>query len=144
MRRVLLDVNVLVSVILIPHGVPRQVFSAWENGRFALLASEGMIAELVEKLSLPRITRRYHISAADLAWIRRLLLNEAEVVLVPPGEVREITGDPEDDYVLATARLGRVEVLVSGDHGLLALGQYAGTQILSPRHFLTVLEGEEA
>ncbi|MGE3911651.1 MAG: putative toxin-antitoxin system toxin component, PIN family [Chloroflexota bacterium] len=52
-----------------------------------------------------------------------------------------VTGDPEDDYVLATARVGSADYLVTGDKELLGLQQFHGTRIVSPREFLFVLEG---
>ncbi|MFN8556542.1 MAG: hypothetical protein U0531_04040 [Dehalococcoidia bacterium] len=50
-----------------------------------------------------------------------------------------ITGDPEDDAVLATARLGQVDYLVTGDRGLLALGNHSGVGIIRPRDLLIAL-----
>jgi predicted nucleic acid-binding protein len=54
-----------------------------------------------------------------------------------------VTGDPEDDYVLAAVRLGRADYLVTGDHGLLALREYAGAKIVGPREFVTILESRQ-
>jgi len=54
MIKAVLDVNVIVSALLAPLGLTRQLLSAWEEGRFALIASEGIIAEVEEKLRDPR------------------------------------------------------------------------------------------
>lgn len=43
--------------------------------------------------------------------------------------------DPDDDNVLAAARAGNCEVLVTGDHDLLVLGEFAGILIRTPREF---------
>ena len=99
MNGVVLDVNVLVSSVIAPLGIPRRVFAAWRNGQ----------------------------------------RTEATLVSVPPEERRPITGDPEDDYVLATGRLARASYLVTGDHDLLAIKQYEGMAIVSPREFLEIL-----
>ena len=55
-----------------------------------------------------------------------------------------MTGDPEDDYVLATGRLARADYLVTGDRGLLDLVAYAGMRIVTPRAFVELLEGSTA
>ena len=52
-------------------------------------------------------------------------------VAAPEGAV--VTGDPVEDLVLATCRLAHADYLVTGDRGLLELGSYAGTAIVTPR-----------
>jgi predicted nucleic acid-binding protein len=44
-----------------------------------------------------------------------------------------------DDVVLATAVSAHADYLVTGDTGLLHVGNYEGVQILSPRAFLDLL-----
>lgn len=68
----------------------------------------------------------------------RLLRSEATYVqpLSPPA----VTGDPEDDYVLATATVARADYLVTGDKGLLALGHHGGSRIVSPQEFSALLD----
>jgi predicted nucleic acid-binding protein len=61
-------------------------------------------------------------------------------MVVPLSERPSVTGDPEDDYVLATARLARADYLVTGDKGLLALVRDEGTAIVSPRQFMELLD----
>ena len=143
MIRAVIDVNVLVSAVIGLLGVPRQVVLAWQSGRFSAITAEGIIHQVEEKLRLPRIARRYQITEEDRRWIFGLLLTEAEGITVQPAERMAVTGDPEDDYVLATGRLAEADYLVTGDTGLLALAQYAGMQIVSPRAFLEILAREE-
>lgn len=140
MIRAVVDVNVLVSAILGPLGFSRQVALVWNAGRFTVIASEGIYTQLEEKLSLPRISRRYNVrTPEDIRWLQDLLRTQAELIIIPLQERLAVTGDPEDDYVLATARLGQADYLVTGDHGLLALGDYEGTEIVSPRRFIDLL-----
>jgi predicted nucleic acid-binding protein len=47
-----------------------------------------------------------------------------------------ITGDPEDDYVLATARLGQAGYLVTGDRKLVELGSYGSVTMIRPKEFV--------
>jgi putative PIN family toxin of toxin-antitoxin system len=142
MIRAVVDVNVLVSTIIGPLGLSRQVVLAWEAGAFAAITADGIIREVEEKLRLPRIARRYHIAQGDVRWMFDLLQTHAEMVTVAPEECLAVTGDPEDDYVLATGRLARAEYLVTGDRGLLELGHYAGMAIVTPRTFLEILHWE--
>ena len=57
------------------------------------------------------------------------------------GAVVGVCRDPADDMVLAAAREGRAEVIVTGDADLLALGEHEGIAIVKPRAFLELLEG---
>ena len=61
-----------------------------------------------------------------------LLIYEIKKTLI------QVTGDPEDDYVLATAVVGEVDYLVTGDTKLQDLGLYHGVEILSPKKFSTL------
>jgi putative PIN family toxin of toxin-antitoxin system len=141
MIRAVLDVNVLVSAIIGPLGFSRRVVLACAARRFTAIASEGIYTKLEEKLSLPRIARRYNLSTPeDIRWVQGLLRTEAELVIVPLAERPSVTGDPEDDYVLATARLAQADYLVTGDRDLLDLGQHEGMKIVSPREFAPILE----
>lgn len=139
MTGVVLDVNILISSVIAPFGFPRQIFSAWQTGRFELVTSVGIITELEEKLGFPRITRRFK-STPELAYDTiTLLRDQATILVVPPEERLQVTGDPEDDYVLATCRLAQADYLVTGDKVLLSLKQYAGVKIISPRKFVELL-----
>ncbi len=48
--------------------------------------------------------------------------------------------DPDDDIFLACALEGNADYLVSGNSHLLEIKYYYGTQIVSPRQFLDILE----
>lgn len=140
MIRAVIDVNVLLSAVLGPLGFPRGVLQGWEAGHFTAVVSEGIYTALEEKLSLPRIVRRYNLqSPDDIRWIQNLLRTQAEVVIIPLAERPAVTGDPEDDYVLATARLGQVDYLVTGDRRLVELGSYEGIRVIRPRAFVEKL-----
>lgn len=52
------------------------------------------------------------------------------------GNVQGICRDPKDDMVLECAALANADVIVSGDKDLLAVGEYEGIRILTPRAFL--------
>lgn len=142
MIRAVLDVNVVVSAVIGPFGYARTIATAWRAGSFSPITASGIVAEVAAKLSLPRISRRYHVTDDDVRWIVGLLRTQAEEVPVSAKDCVEVTGVPEDDYVLATARLGRADYLVTGDQGLLALDHYEGVAIVSPRAFVEVLERE--
>lgn len=132
---VVLDVNVLISSLVGSLGFSRRVLTAWQEEKVTLLVSEGILAELDDKLQLPRVRKWLPSPDENRRWILQLLQTQARFVLVPPSACLPVTGDPEDDYVLATVRLGEAEYLVTGDRNLLRLGEHAGARIVSPRDF---------
>jgi uncharacterized protein len=138
-----LDVNVLVSAAISPRGVPYQLIDAWQAQRFALITSQHIIDQLMLKLRSDRIGRRYGLTTAAIRDFTAPLRRDARRIVLPPSEILSITGDPEDDAVLATARLGQAAYLVTGDGGLLARSPYDGIPIITPRAFLELLDAED-
>lgn len=60
--------------------------------------------------------------------------------LVESGtEVAGVCPDPDDDKYLAAALEGRADYIVTGDRRFLALGDYEGVRIVTPRVFLEIL-----
>lgn len=47
--------------------------------------------------------------------------------------------DPEDDYLLAYALVGKADYLVTGDRDLLVLGSVGKTKIVTAQQFLDEL-----
>jgi predicted nucleic acid-binding protein len=58
----------------------------------------------------------------------------------PEGTAEAVTGDPDDDLILACAVAADVQALVSGDRKhLLPLGEHGGVRILTPQALLAEL-----
>lgn len=138
--RAVIDTNVWVSALLNPRGAPARVLDAYRNGRFTLVMSEPLLAELLEVLQRPRIARRYGVTAPDAAEVVGILRASALVVAVS-GDVR-ICRDPDDDVVIETALRGRAQALVSRDEDLTRVPELleglsgAGVAVLSVARFL--------
>jgi putative PIN family toxin of toxin-antitoxin system len=136
--RAVLDANILVSAILVPAGIPARILLAAFAGVFSCLASEVIVSEVLTTIGRDRVRRRYRVDPSWLSQVQRFL--ESRPVLVPiTVDVRGVASHPEDDLILATAVSAQAEYLVTGDRQLLALGQYQGVQIVTPRDFATIL-----
>lgn len=136
--RAVLDTNVLVSGLVAEQGPPRQVLDAWLEGRFTLVTSLYLVEELTHVLSYPRIAEHLRLDEEEVKAILVALLAQAEVTsgqLHLPG----VTRDPKDDAVVACAKEGEADYIVSGDQDLLVLGEYEGTQVVTPRQFAEIL-----
>ena len=134
--RAILDVNVLISALISPSGSPARLLLAWQEGRFELIVSPALLAELRRALAYPKLERLVPPADADafVAWLSRSALLARDATDPPPIHA----ADPNDDYLLALAAEQRAE-LVSGDGHLLALvGDYP---IAGPADFLATILG---
>jgi putative PIN family toxin of toxin-antitoxin system len=140
--RVVLDTNVLISSLVAEGGAPRQVLDAWLEDRYTLVTSLYLVEELVHVLSYPRIAKRLSLTEGEIAVILAALLSKS---IVTPGHLRlpGVTRDPKDDAVVACAKEGEADYIISGDQDLLVLDEYEGIQIVTPRRFTEILEEEQ-
>ena len=134
--RVVLDTNIVVSALLIETSLPAQFLAHWRKGQFILLSAEEQIAELNRVTRYPRIRERLSPATAG-----RLVNQIRELsVMVGPLPTVDVSPDPYDNYLLAMARAGKADYLVTGDKAdLLSLGKYEGTRIVSARRFMDAL-----
>ncbi len=136
MLRVVLDTNVFVSSLLVKEGIPARILDAWRKREYLLIISPTLIAEIKATLAYPRIRRKYAITDEDIDQLITLLEHDA---LLVPGDVESVAGsipdDPADEAVLACALDGQADLIVSGDHHLLDLGDWRGIPILTSREF---------
>ena len=134
--RAVLDPNVLVSAAISPAGPPRQILTAWIDERFELIASPALLHELAEVLARPKFQR--FITAAVATELIDGLATDAVTVADSP-ELPGVAPDPDDDYLVALARVAGADYLVSGDRHLLGLTD-PDPPVLSPRQFLDLLD----
>jgi len=87
-----LDVNVLVSAAISTAGPPREILTAWVDGRFELLASPALLAELRDVLARPRFRR--WIGTATAAEFLDGLADATLIVDDPPARP-DLSPDPE-------------------------------------------------
>ncbi len=134
--RVVLDTNIFVSSLLTPKGSAALAVEAWRNGRYFLLVAEPQLIELRRTLKKPAIAARIRPHLAGR------LINELHGFTVRLDSLPRITRspDPDDNFLLAMAEIGKADYLVTGDKaGLLLLKRHAGASILTLRAFADLL-----
>jgi len=132
------DANVFVSAVLSPTGTPARVLDSWREGRFVLVLSLAILAEIYRVLHYPKLVTRHQWSEEQMRTFVDVLASQA---LLTPGAltVAVIEDDPADNRYLECAVEGEADFLVSGDQLLLNLRTYQGVAIVTPRAFLDVL-----
>ncbi|MGH6885092.1 MAG: putative toxin-antitoxin system toxin component, PIN family [Geminicoccales bacterium] len=133
--RVVLDSNVFISALISAGGAPHAIHRAWRERRFLLVTSAAQIAELRRASRYPKL--RAIVPARDFG----ALLNRLHGALVLRRLPRvELSADPDDDYLLAMAKAGGADFLVTGDaKHLLRLGKLGRTKIVAPAAFLRAI-----
>ncbi|HEX9435679.1 MAG TPA: putative toxin-antitoxin system toxin component, PIN family [Candidatus Limnocylindria bacterium] len=133
--RVLLDTNVIISSVLF-GGIPNDTLRRGLAGEFELVTGRALLDELERTLR-----ERFGFPPEAASFARGDLELASE--LVAPTRIDAISRDPGDDIVLAIARAGRVDFIVTGDRDLLSLGRYEGIPIVTPRELVDIsAEGE--
>jgi putative PIN family toxin of toxin-antitoxin system len=133
--RVLCDTNILVSAF-ISGGPPSRVIEAAIDGRAELVLADPVLDELDRVLRVklgfePERVQEIEAFLNDLASAR---------VKSPAGVPEAVSGDPDDDLILACAAAASVQIIVSGDHKhMLPIGEHRGMRILTPQALLAEL-----
>ena len=130
--RAVLDPGVLVSALISPDGPPRQILTAWADGRFELIVSPTLLDELRDVLARAKF-RRWVRTETAAEFIDGL--EDAALLVSDPPAQAGVSPDPDDDYLIALARSSGADHLVSGDSHLTSLAE-ANPPVLTPREFL--------
>jgi len=137
--RALCDTNVLVSAF-IASGPPSRVIEASIDSRIELVLADPVIDELERVLTL-----KLGFEPERLRDITALLMDIAVACVGAPTQPAEaVTGDPDDDVVLACGVSAGVHVIVSGDRRhMLPIRTHRRIRIVSPQALLAELAGEQ-
>jgi uncharacterized protein len=130
--RVVFDTNILFSAVGW-LGNPHYCVQAARQRQCLSLTCEAILDELREKLRLKR-----NLSASKAAEVTDEICAFSKIV-TPPGTLKVISADPDDDAVLECAVFGQATHLVSGDRHLLTLGTYQNIRIVQAAAFLNLL-----
>jgi putative PIN family toxin of toxin-antitoxin system len=110
----------------------------WEplyDERFRLILSPAIVIELTEKLR-----GKFGWEEHELQRLLRVLVRKAEIVR-PTVVPEAVSGDTDDNEIVACAVDGKADVIVSGDRHLLLLREYQGIPIVRPMDFLRMVGG---
>jgi hypothetical protein len=128
---VVIDTNVVVSAVLLPHTLSRQVFD-FVVLRGELLVSEGSLAELNEVLVRPKF--RKYVSEKRRLEFFSALVRVAKIITVV--DVISECRDEKDNKFLELAVSGQATHIITGDNDLLVLNPFRRIEIVSPAVFL--------
>jgi uncharacterized protein len=126
-----IDTNVLVSRLILPHSVAAEAVRKAER-QARILISEATMNELADVLSRRKFDR--YVSLENRKGFLQRLGRIAELVPIIQ-RVRECR-DPKDDKFLEVALNGRADAIITGDMDLLTLGPWRKIFIITPADYL--------
>jgi len=133
--RAVLDANVYVSAAIHGEGPPGQIIERFlRDAAFEIVVSQAIVNEVLRALAYPRVRKYIPGSFDPNLWFRDIVVLAQFVA--GEHEIAGVSGDPDDDKDIAAAVEGLAEFIVTGDTDLLALTEYEGIRIISPRAFL--------
>ena len=122
---------------MIAGGPPRRVLEVIADGVAELILPAPVLAELRRVLS-----EKLGLDDASIEAIIGLLDELAPEQAKVPDQIEAVSGDLDDDRVLAAAVAAGADVLISGDSKhLVPLGQHQAMRIVRPQQFLAEIAG---
>ena len=135
--KIVLDTNVLVSALITKDTPPDQLYQAWRGWVFDLVTSRDQINELERVLGYKHLEKLILPAEADI-----LLANiDTAALIVDVLPIVNLSPDPNDNQIIATAIAGKADYIVTGDKkDLLALKEAEGISIITARQAVEITD----
>ncbi|HRX00564.1 MAG TPA: putative toxin-antitoxin system toxin component, PIN family [Cyclobacteriaceae bacterium] len=132
-NRLIVDTNLWVSFL-----IGKELYYLKDlivRGKVKLVVSDQLLEELQLVTSRPKLSKYFEKRKVDE------LLNLIELICdkVKVKKIQVISRDPKDDFLLALAKEGKADFLLTGDKDLLEIGRYHKTEILTITEFKKIL-----
>ena len=136
--KAVLDTNVLISA-LIKRGKPRRLLNVLFKQAGSLMTSEQIVEEF-SRVSADEKIRKYADDEDVAAFLAAFLSN---AIFVRPESKVHVLNDP-DDNVLAVAKDGGADLIITGDRHMLDLKRFGRTRIVTVEDALLILRKRRA
>ncbi len=128
--RLIIDTNLWISFIISNKLV--LLDSILFAGSTKLLFSKELITEIQETIKKPRLKKYFGTNALE----QMFSAFEPYIDLIEVKSIVTICRDPNDNFLLALAKDGKADYLITGDKDLLELKKVGKTKIKTVTHFI--------
>ena len=136
--RIVLDTNVLVSLLVFHDRRYAGIWDAWSGGRLTVISGAKVAAELARVLEYPQFALRRDPALAYEEYRRRVRMLEPHTAMDLPR-----CRDEDDQKFLILAAAGAAEVLITEDKALLSMRRKLPFAIERPAAFMRRLSVQE-
>ena len=133
MVRAILDTNLWISYLISKR--LSEIDELFERDDLTLLFSEELLDEFIEVAGRPKF--RSYFPEEDVEELLSLFDEFGEIIDVT--SVVDLCRDPKDNFLLALAKDGHADFLITGDEDLLVIRNFEKTKILSYSAFKETL-----
>jgi len=127
--RIVFDTNIYISALMFPGGRAEAALLNVIEGEAELIVSVPVIHEVLDVLA-----RKFDRDAEELARVA-VYLTELGRVVKPKRKLAVLRDEP-DNRIIECAVTGRANLIVTGNHAMLALGEHKGIRIVTLKAFL--------
>lgn len=132
-NRLIVDTNLWVSFL-----IGKELYYLKDlivRGKVKLVVSDQLLEELQLVTSRPKLSKYFEKRNVDeLLTLIELICDKVKV-----KKIQVISSDPKDDFLLALAKEGKADFLLTGDKDLLEIGRYHKTEIITITEFKKIL-----
>lgn len=133
--KVILDINIWISFAIGKSDFVSQVYAVIFRDNVQLIICNSLMEELSSSLHKPKLQKYLNHEKAN----KILSLLERTASFIEVSSDISLCRDVKDDYLLALARDGKADFLITGDKDLLVLNPFEATQIVTLNEFLAQL-----
>lgn len=123
------DTNILIPAFMVADSRSERAFRLAQYHQVELYTSVAILTEVAETLR-----GKFQVEESDIQTILRLISRVAHIV--KPRHRVNVLADEPDNRILECAAEARVDVVVTGDRGLLKLKRFEGIPIIRLVGFL--------
>jgi len=127
--RIVFDTNIYIWALMFPGGRAEAALLKVIEGEAELIVSVPVIHEVLDVLA-----RKFDRDAEELARVA-VYLTELGRVVKPKRKLAVLRDEP-DNRIIECAVTGRANLIVTGNHAMLALGEHKGIRIVTLKAFL--------
>mgnify|MGYP001627422790 CR=1 FL=1 len=132
--RLVIDTNLWISFIISNRFSQLDEILLANNVK--ILFSAELIAELESTIAKPKLKKYF----SKNAFAEMLDVFDDYIELITVTSKVKICRDANDDFLLALAKDGKADYLLTGDNDLLEIGKFGGTKIMKIGDFLEKLK----
>lgn len=127
--RVIIDTNIWISFLIGKefHNLKDLII----NERIHLIWTDQLMHELQMATSRTKLRKYFgQDKVAELISLLKIICEKIQI-----SNIEKVCRDPKDDFLLALAKKGKADFLITGDKDLLQIKVYGKTEILSVSRF---------